>query len=677
MQAVNFVFPLFLIAGVLLAIPVIIHLFNFRKFKKVFFPDIRFLQEIKEQTNKRSQLKRLLILLSRLLASIALILAFAQPYFSKNGEKVDNAPNAVSIYIDNSFSLGLEEKGVPKLAFAKNKAQDIVESFSEADKFQILSNEFSSEENRFYPKKEALAVLSRVAISPKKREARFILEKQKKLLSTQAGSKPIIAYISDFQKTAFDLNTKSTDTIPKYFIPLAQDNTNNISIDTVSVGAGGIQLQGNNSLGVKLTNYGEDEKQTYITLEVNGQVKSIVNSTVPAKSSKTDSINFTTSQAGIQKMKVYINDYPMSFDDTFYVAAEVVSNYSILLLNQRNANAFLTTVFRPSPLFKTENNNVGSFNPEGLDNYSLVVLNGTTNIPQKLADGLKSFAEHGGSVLVFAPQSANTGNLNTFLQQAAGCSISSFTSEKSDVTSFSRAHPVFSGMFAKIPDNIDLPIANEHFRISSGNLSGSQKLFTFSNGDGFLNAYNVGNGKLYLCASSAEKSASSFPNSYWFLPMMYKMALSQKSGSVHSLVLGEHAQMSFPNRSKTGGEQVYHLTNGTEDIIPAQRSLGNKTVLNIGKNIQQADLYQTYLPGSKDSLPVGINYSRAESDLSFWNTNTLQTKSQLKNTHWLAPNASVGAEVNSLEKGTPLWKVFIIFALLFLLTEILLIRFLK
>jgi len=673
---VNFIFPLFLIAGVLLAVPVIIHLFNFRKFQKVLFPDIRFLQEIKEQTNKHSKLKRRLILLSRLLAAAALILAFAQPYFSKNGQKVNQQSKAVSIYIDNSFSLAQQDKGVPRLEVAKNQARDIIESFGETDKFQVLSNNFSNSENQFYTKKEALIELSRIEVSPKKRKTGAILEKQKKLLQTQSNSKPLIAFISDFQKSGFDVNTKNNDTIPKYFIPISQPSVQNISIDTVDLVSGSLRLQEKNELEVKLTNYSNTEQDVPLTLSVNGQIKAVVNTSLPKNASSTETVSFTPSRAGSQEIKLYIADQPISFDDTFYVAAKVVSNYSVLILNQNNANAFLSNVFKPTGLFKSENNNVRSFNPKLLPNYSLVVLNAVNTMSASLSESLVNYCREGGNILVFAPQ-GNPAGINRFLQTTAGTSFGALQKEKLFVSSFNKSHPVFSGLFEKIPDNVDLPVAFEHYSIRSGGMSGVQKLFTFSNGDGFLNSYRVGNGKLYVCASNASKQASTFPNSYWFLPLMYKMAMSQQKNSIQSVVMGAKAQVAIPGNKQMAKDAVFHITNGTNDIIPAQRAVGNQTVLFLDKNVEQGGLYQSYLPGAKDSLALGINYSRDESDMSFWKLDDLKKKSKIKNASWLSPNQQAGAEVNSLEKGTPLWKVCIIFALLFLLIEILLIRFLK
>jgi len=76
----SFVYPWFLWALLAIAIPIIIHLFHFRRFKTVYFTNVKFLKEVKEQTSARSKLKHLLVLCSRILAIAALVFAFAMPY---------------------------------------------------------------------------------------------------------------------------------------------------------------------------------------------------------------------------------------------------------------------------------------------------------------------------------------------------------------------------------------------------------------------------------------------------------------------------------------------------------------------------------------------------------------------------------------------------------------------
>jgi hypothetical protein len=122
---INFLSPNYLYGLLLLAIPVIIHLFNFRRYKKILFTNVRFLQELKEETTRTSRLKHLLILASRLLAMLFIILAFAQPFIPSGEAGPANSGEPVSIYIDNSFSMDAVSSEGPLLEVARKKAREI------------------------------------------------------------------------------------------------------------------------------------------------------------------------------------------------------------------------------------------------------------------------------------------------------------------------------------------------------------------------------------------------------------------------------------------------------------------------------------------------------------------------------------------------------------------------
>ena len=103
-------------------VPPIIHLFNFRKYKTVYFSDIRFIENIRQTTRRKSVLKQIILMLLRMLAIAALVLAFAQPV-------INSSPNAVAqkqpappvIYLDNSFSMQTGNNMVPAIETAKNR----------------------------------------------------------------------------------------------------------------------------------------------------------------------------------------------------------------------------------------------------------------------------------------------------------------------------------------------------------------------------------------------------------------------------------------------------------------------------------------------------------------------------------------------------------------------------
>ena len=87
----------------LLLIPIIIHLFNLRKHKKIYFSNIYFLQKIQTKSKAKQKIKRWVLLLNRLSIISSLILAFSLPFIA-------NSPNEqpikkIGIYLDNSFSM--------------------------------------------------------------------------------------------------------------------------------------------------------------------------------------------------------------------------------------------------------------------------------------------------------------------------------------------------------------------------------------------------------------------------------------------------------------------------------------------------------------------------------------------------------------------------------------------
>ena len=114
--------PLFLIGLVAIAIPIAVHLFNFRRYRKVYFSNVERLEQLQMETRRQSTLRRLLILAARILAIVFLVLAFARPVVpSKNGATRVGS-NDVSVYIDNSFSMGNTDAGGTLLEKAKTKS---------------------------------------------------------------------------------------------------------------------------------------------------------------------------------------------------------------------------------------------------------------------------------------------------------------------------------------------------------------------------------------------------------------------------------------------------------------------------------------------------------------------------------------------------------------------------
>ena len=134
----QFKHPELLYALFLLVIPIFIHLFQLRRFKKLEFSNLDFLKRVRIKTRKSSQLKKWILLLTRMAIFSCIILAFSQP-FSASKSALKNDKELV-IYIDNSFSTQLiDTKGVSlQTHLQKLYSQDFYDY-----KINWLTNDFS------------------------------------------------------------------------------------------------------------------------------------------------------------------------------------------------------------------------------------------------------------------------------------------------------------------------------------------------------------------------------------------------------------------------------------------------------------------------------------------------------------------------------------------------------
>ena len=115
----QFKHPELLYALFLLLIPILIHLFQLRRFQKVAFTNVAFLKKVTIQTRKSSQLKKWLTLLMRLLALACVIFAFAQPFTAS--KTALNSEKETVLYIDNSFSMQAKGPNGPLLQRAQQQ----------------------------------------------------------------------------------------------------------------------------------------------------------------------------------------------------------------------------------------------------------------------------------------------------------------------------------------------------------------------------------------------------------------------------------------------------------------------------------------------------------------------------------------------------------------------------
>lgn len=670
----NFLNPGFLFALFAVAIPVIIHLFNFRKFKRVYFSNVAFLKEVKEQNSSREKLKNLLILAARILALVFLVLAFARPYLTTNARVNQANDNVVSIYLDNSYSMGAVNKEGSLLDEAKRRAKEIVKAYRPNDRFQLLTNDFEGKHQRLMNADEFLQAIDEVKISAVGRNLQQVINRQQAVFN---GKSNRLAYIiSDFQRNFVGENPlqkdKATDLA---LIKLSANELPNIAVDSVWLLSPVHQPGASEKLVVRLKNYGNEEaKNVPLKLTINQQQKAVGSVNVAANATVIDTLSYSGLSLGWQKATLGIKDFPLTFDDELYFSFPVNAHQQILSINGATTAKYVEALFNADSYFKLTSVSENNINYTAFSNFSLIVLNGVSNLSSGLAQELKKYTDNGGTVVVFPNTSTEIGATSSFLNALGLPSVSGVTTEPIKVSQVELKHPLFKDVFETSPKQIDLPTVNRYFTYAEQSKVNKENLMLLPANKTFLARYVMGAGQVFLAASGLDERDGNFSKHPLLVPLMYKIAFSSARDFPLFYTLGQHNVVTLPEVRLGANQSLKIMADGFE-VIPDVSRQNGKSLLYLADQLKQPGFY-TVKKGDSVLAEVAFNDNRLESDMKYSTQADLEKHFGSQSVHFVdAKKENITSAIAEKNNGTELWKLCLILSLVFIAAEILLVRF--
>lgn len=672
-----------------ISVPVIIHLFNLQRYKKVYFTNVRFLQQLQQQSRRQSVLRHWLALLFRILVITSLVLAFARPYIPSEFGPTGEAGGLASIYIDNSFSMESEGPDGFLIDEAISKAGQIIGGHSASDRFNLLTNDFSGIHNRLVTADEMRVFLGDISISPAVRTLEEVLNRQYDALNREVIPDKALYVISDFQRSTSVLNGFTADTNIRHFmIPLEPVQYSNLSIDSCWFETPAQQPGQVLRLHVTVTNHGgSPREQLPVRLILNGSQRALASFNINANESSTETLSFSIRETGLHFGFLELNDYPVTFDDRLYLSFNVMPSINVMSIFDREQSHYLRALFGPDTLFVYTETNIRQLNFSELRRQQLIVLNGLNSISSGLAAELTRFVESGGSLFVIPSKQIDKASYNNLMQTFNTVSFSDTDTTRMRVGELNVLHPVYHDVFesrqgvsALLPPDTDLPRVNYRYKLTLPPRKDVQNLMTLRNNEPFLTAGHYGDGKIYVLASPLHDQSTSFPVHAVFVPTLYKMALLSTPTPKIYHVAGVDESVNIGNLSP-GNAQVFHLEAADGDLkfIPGHRTLNYNTHLYALDAIQNAGNY--FLTVGEDTLQVlSFNYDRRESVPDYLSEDELYDMAKTAGiTNFAVISQSehpVDQMIRELNRGRQLWKYFIIAALVFLIAEIVALRFL-
>ena len=680
----SFLNPFFLWALTAISIPVIIHLINFRRHKTIYFSNTKYLINIKKETRNKTQLKQLLILLCRILTISMLVIVFAGPYIP-NESKVDDSDSVVSvigIYVDNSFSMQAETKSGQLLEFAKQTALELVNNSDTDMRFILVTNDLKPEHQVMLSKSQVISEINKVDFSSKNITLDNLTDKANTLVPKESSA--IFYVLSDMQTNFVSSPIKSIDkNIQLVFIPLRGTILNNIYIDSCYFETPIQRLGQQEKLIVQVVSASEEDNYDVpLQLFINDTLKAVTGVNLKAGERVDVELNYVNTTSGHVSGRLEIIDYPIIYDNALFFNYYIAEKLKILIINGRESNHYLTSLYLSAPdNFLVTNVLQGSEQNLNFSAFDFIILSDISDISSGLSISIKNFVNNGGSICFIPAGEINHKSINDFLKLLNSGNYSYDVFQDLNISHLDYNHDIFKNVFLRIEDKVDLPKLSKLHNYIANKMAAPSFIIKTGNQKPVLISYTGELGNIFVFTTPMTGTNTDFLRHPIFVPVMYNMAFSSQLNNPLYANISNNSEYQIFAREQISNTEIIKITDNTElEIIPQFRFYGNQLTIFLPDELNYAENFD--LVSSSSFLgKIAVNYDRSESVPIFVADVDLQYLLEElfgKNVRLITEyDDTIGKSVSDFHQNKTVWRYFLLMALIFILSEILIIRFMK
>jgi len=637
MLGMQFKHPEILWALFLLVIPILIHLFQLRRFTKTPFTNVAMLQKVVSESRKSNTLKKWLLLITRLLLFAAIIIAFAQPFIATNTalQKKETV-----VYLDDSFSMQAKNNGISLLEKA---VQDFIKNIGADTEFSLFTNEKTFSNVRVSDIQNSLLSLT---FSHKQLNLNEIGLKANTLFSQNQGTIKNLIVISDFQERISVANPELDSRLQVHFVPLQAQELQNISIDSVFVDDA---LNDQSTLKVFLTGGNEDEA---LPISLYNDDELIAKTAAKFKSNRDGEVEFTIPTNEALNGRLSIIDNSLGYDNRFYFNINSKEKIKVLAISASDSD-YLNRLFRGNE-FDFQKYRLNQLDYSSLGDQNVVILDAQLSIPTSLQNILRTFKNDGGTLIIVPSKNSDISSYNSLLSSLSSTQFQEKVVADVQLTSITFEHPLYRNVFEKEVTNFQYPSVKEYFKIQTS----LPTALSLSGGDSFL----VGNNGLYVFTVPLELENSNFINSPLIVPTFYNMAQSSLQMPQTYQTLGKPNTVDIS--AEIGNDDILKVAKDGYEFIPLQQTFPHRVRVSFDQNPTEDGIYSV-LQNQQVLQNISFNYPRTESQLKYLDIGSLENMNSMDSIPELFEYLE--AENNI----TAYWKWFVILALLLALIEVL------
>jgi hypothetical protein len=717
----NFLNPIFIFAaGAAILFPLLIHLFNRQKVKKVYFSSLLFLRSLEKTRMRRVKIKEYLLLIIRSLIILLVVLAFARPairggFASKVGA---HAKTSTVILLDNSYSMRYETKDGSLFDLAKKKAQKIISQLKEGDEASLVlfaSEPFLTMDRPTYDFKNLLAKLDESLPSYQTSDIGQALKKAFEILKDSKNLNQEIYLISDMDKSGWSYGSWGyfTDgSFPSsekrkaklYLLDISPEKKENLSIEKIEFGNQLIEKGKPFQIKAQVANFTSQPVQSLLVgLYLDGRRVSQTDIDIERGGKATVEFVQTVEDAGFHTGFFEITDDNLMIDNRRFFAFKIPERIEVLLVGERQRDTYnLKLALNPQPengsgmvVGEADRNSLALVD---LNKYKVIIFSNLSKLSDVELTNLERFVKGGGGVLFILgsnidPEFYTQQIVKRFFDLPLELPLTPtknvggfFSLEKIDWD-----HPIFqvyqnvvgsdqgAGLPPKEGDKLPQIKFSSIFELPQS--KNVKVISRFNLGKPALIEKNLGSGKVLLFATSLEEEESDLVIHPFFVPFVNRTVeylASDLSRLSEDFLVGSKMEREI---DPAWIDSLRSLPGGMELKLVDPQNLETSLLPIIQKDklmlkIQNTDKPGIYAIKTKEGVAdrFAVNIDPKDSDPQKIEKSEIEKKLEGVSLFYLNPNDDIEKAILQSRYGKELWKPFLWIAFGLLALEMFLAR---
>ncbi len=668
----NNIFLPALAAGIL---PILIHLFTRRRLVRVPWPSLRFIQEIQKKQMKRMKIRQILLLILRTLILLLVIGAFARPAIRGvfGGGVGAHENTAVALLIDRSYSMGQEAAGVDLFVRAKHLAGDIISLLKEGDELLVVpfdagSAELTSKPTRFFAgAQESVDSLdiahSTTDIWPAISRTLEVLE-DNRLLHKEI-------YVLTDNRAKGWRRTGKLD-MPEgtriYAIPIEPDDDRNLACTELEFPRTLLQKNVPFELTAMVRNYSPSPVSNHVLdLYIDDQRISQGSIDLQSGSAGQVVLRGRVESGGFHYGRVELEGDALPADNRRFFSIRIPEKIDVLVVGSREG-VFIEKALEPidSDFFAVEKIDYPRLPGKQLSQYGAIILSDPPVLTSAMGNTLRGFVERGGGLIVlfggsetpeesFVSIFGESENFDVMAALGSETGGGRFYLDNADFD-----HPVF------VP-YADEGLPNLDFRRIAAIEKAQRSILTFSNGLPAVAEGEIGEGKVLICAFSADMRYGSLATSGFFVPLMHRLtqySARDITAFDPGYIVGDRVVRLLDDYPVSAGASRILSPMGSAMYVTPRFS-GGKAVLTTDP-LDEAGIYRVFADTVLIDL-FAVNLDPSESDPSELNKNDVEKIAPII---WLDSDSKIEEEILSARFGRELHHGMLILAFILMFAEL-------